>query len=731
MKVLILAPEIQHCHKLSIYTSQLKKSMEQLSIDNDLVDQITFRNSHSDSTTLSYDLKQLSDYADAAEVINSNYDVCILQYQPGVYGGKGGNYVMNLAAQLSIPLFCAFHSLTSEPSEIDKEIVCFLAERSQCVFVFSQLSVEFLEHYYKVNRDKILKTDYGVSVFNPVSVEQRNTALGVGSQKVILACGSMDRINGFETIINALPSVVKYYSDLMLVIVNTDSQNQREKEYAKSLMRLAAQRGVSDRVKLVRHDSLKVSLDVLMNAADVYVSAVVDDKRLDDALLSMAVGSGAAVLSTPTWFANELLGDKNGSFFSFKSSSELSAEIMLMLRNERETQMYRANASLYGAQTSWPVVAKRLKEILQSLSLTPTNQIKSHFNPSYLPDVNLNHLLSLWWQSGFVAQSVYGIPDLSNGYSLEDNAMVLQVLVKASEWQDREDYRVAIRKCLALIKLMKGDDGKWYNSISVRGKPTDLASETAIGRLINALGNTFAFCNDQGVKDVAYGLLLEIVTTQKLTSNKAQALGVIGLARILEYDTGNTEYFNIFKKWSEKLVKLLPNDPYIFWQWYEDEVGEQAGLIPLALANVYHITRDKEVLSVVKRSLRFLEKHSMNENRFSIRFIGLKKGENKPMVSKVYTATETYLFTEVYNRLFELTKEDKYQKPGIKCHNWYLGDNSIGKCLYDINSGGCYNSFSGRTVNPVMTLQSTCAYWLSHFSILDLYFKQLIAEVKA
>jgi glycosyltransferase involved in cell wall biosynthesis len=733
MKVLVLAPEMQHSHHLMIYSRQLQQSMEQLSIDEDTVDLMTFREVADAKSPLSFDLNQLSDYVEAADLINKHYDVCILQYQPAVYGGKGGNYIMNLAAQLSVPLLTAFHSIDSDPSALDKEIVHFLAERSQSVFVFSQLSVEFLEHYYKVNRDNILKTDYGVSVFQSIELTDRSTLLGIDAQKVIMACGAMDRLSGFETIINALPSLTKSYADLQLVIINTGAEDQYAREYAKSLMRLAVQRGVSTHVQLLQYSTITAELEVLMQAADVYVSAVVDDKRLDDLLLSMAVGSGAAVLSTPTWLANELLEDKKGSFFPFKSSSELSAELLLMLRNEREAQLYRSNASLYGAQTSWPVIAKRLKELFQGLTLVAAKPIQSIVNPSYLPDINLGHLNSLWWQSGFVNESVYGIPNLSKGYSLEDNALVLQVLVKASQWQDKETYRDAIQRCLALIQNMRNDEGIWLDVLSTCGKATGMAtgmaSEMAIGQLIYALGVTYAANVGQGLSDVSYDLLLDLINNHQLELPRAKALGVMGLANVLQVDNGNAECFDLFNSWSKDLIQLLPDDPYKSWQWHEDEIGEQAGLIPLALIHVYQLNRNKEVLSIIKRSLRFLEKHSLSDNRFSIRFTGLKKEEVKPKVAKEYKANETYLFTEIYTRLFELTKEEKYRKPGVKCHNWYLGDNSIGKSLYDISSGGCYHSFSGRTLNPAMSIQSTCAYWLSHFSVLDLHFHLLSAEV--
>ncbi len=225
---------------------------------------------------------------------------------------------------------------------------------------------------------------------------------------------------------------------------------------------------------------------------------------------------------------------------------------------------------------------------------------------------------------------------------------------------------------------------------------------------------------------MAFDMIAGIVSKCELKSTKAMALGICGLAKVLQNDQGNSEMVAVFKSWSQTIKGLFPSDTYNQWQWYDDVVGQSMGLVPYALLCAFELLKDDELLSVAKRSLRFLEKHQMNDNRFSIKALGVAKIKELSKRIDEYSSVESYWLTMTYVKLFELTKDARNSKKALAAHNWYLGDNELGKSLFDINTGGCYKAIAGRSLNPLMTLDATCAYWLSHFIIQDLYFSQLI-----
>jgi glycosyltransferase involved in cell wall biosynthesis len=727
MKILILAPVLEDLPFISKYSRKLEGLLNDFGEEGEKADLFIFNDVNGDEGV--FDRYQLDDYQNAAEIANRQYDACILQHHPQGYGGADGDYLLTFVSQLQVPLLTIFHDVSSEPTEREKAIVNYVAKKSDKVMVFSRLAIEFLEHYYKVNRDKINRTDYGVNVFDPLSDIELKEITGFEKKNTILTCGPMCSLCGFETIINALAGLQKNYPSPGLVIINTGIDNQLNSEYKKVLKRLAAQRGVSNLLKIVDYKTLDVELELIMNASDVYIASGIHDRVLEDACLSTAVSSGAAVLSTPTWYAKELLEDQKGSFFAFRSINELTAEIVNMLRSNNEANMYRENALLYGAQNSWAVIVKKIKEVVSSLSLGE-KEVNGNisFTPAILPDINLQQLLLLNSGIGFVNDSHYGIPDYSSGYSLLANSMALQVLVKANVMNYNEENIERIKQCIGLIKLFRAEGGHWSSALNYRMERSNEAVEYELGYTVLALSGVYSSINDNGVKDSVYSLILHLVSEVRFTSSKAIAAALIGVVELLKLEQSNQDLIELMKKWTSQLLAMFPADGYSLWQWHEEEVSEQVGLLPLALLHAYELLKSEELLSIAKRAIRFTERYMFSDARYNPKIIGKKKGMEDNDVSGSANSLEAYLMTAVYAKLFKITKIDKYMGRAISVHNWYLGDNSIGRSLFEISTGGCYISHSGRSVNPLITTSSTCAYWLSHFKIHELYFDKILSE---
>src|SRR5437764_8514440 len=68
------------------------------------------------------------DYIKAAEYINSNADVCILQHEYGIYGGNHGVYVLSLLNRLTIPVITTLHTVLKDPSFLQIIILQHIAK---------------------------------------------------------------------------------------------------------------------------------------------------------------------------------------------------------------------------------------------------------------------------------------------------------------------------------------------------------------------------------------------------------------------------------------------------------------------------------------------------------------------------------------------------------------------------------------------------------------------------
>jgi len=64
--------------------------------------------------------------------------------------------------------------------------------------------------------------------------------------------------------------------------------------------------------------------------------------------LAYTLGAGKAVISTPYWYAEEMLADGRGILVPFKDPSALAAQVIDLLDNEAQRHAMRKRAYLYG-----------------------------------------------------------------------------------------------------------------------------------------------------------------------------------------------------------------------------------------------------------------------------------------------------------------------------------------------------------------------------------------------
>src|SRR5690606_7348279 len=75
--------------------------------------------------------------------------------------------------------------------------------------------------------------------------------------------------------------------------------------------------------------------------------------------LAYALGMGKAVISTPYWYAEELLADDRGLLVPFGSPEAIAQGVTRLLENETERHAMRKRAYMDGREMTWPVVAEQ------------------------------------------------------------------------------------------------------------------------------------------------------------------------------------------------------------------------------------------------------------------------------------------------------------------------------------------------------------------------------------
>ena len=94
-----------------------------------------------------------------------------------------------------------------------------------------------------------------------------------------------------------------------------------------------------------------------VSAADIYVTPYLKPEQITSGTLAYALGSGKAVISTPYWYAEELLANGRGLLVPWRDSAAIAKEAIELLANDADRHAMQRRALAYTSEMAWPCVA--------------------------------------------------------------------------------------------------------------------------------------------------------------------------------------------------------------------------------------------------------------------------------------------------------------------------------------------------------------------------------------
>ena len=302
------------------------------------------------------------DYLKAAKYINqSGADVCILEHEFGIFGGHSGMYILLLLHHLEIPFIVTLHTILQTPSHNEKVALKEICKIADKVVVMTHKAVEFLVSIYDVPVEKIALIEHGVPDihFSPEKVKQE---FNLKNKKVMLTFGFIGRSKGIETVIKALPEVVKRHPEVVYIVLGKTHPNvlrDSGEEYRTFLHQLVKELQLEDHVIFLNQFIDDQGLFKYLYACDIYITPYLNEAQITSGTLSYAVGVGAAVLSTPYWHAAELLSNNRGKLFNFNASDELAGILNDLFDHPEELSNLKNKAAEYGKNITWPKTGEK------------------------------------------------------------------------------------------------------------------------------------------------------------------------------------------------------------------------------------------------------------------------------------------------------------------------------------------------------------------------------------
>lgn len=678
-----------------------------------------------------YTIRQNSqeDYLQAAKYINvSGADVCMLQHEFGIYGGENGVYILPLIYRLEIPLVVTLHTILKNPSFNEKAVLQEICKMANRIVVMSHKAIDFLVDIYDVPESKIEYIEHGVPdiVFNQ---EETKKEFRLEHRNLLLTFGLISRNKGIETVIKALPPVIEKHPGLLYIVLGKTHPNvlrHSGEEYRIFLTKLINDLNLQRNVVLINKFVNQKELFKYLHASDIYITPYLNEAQITSGTLAYAVGVGTAVVSTPYWHATELLSDGKGILFDFNNSQALSEILIDLLDYPEKRLKLRKKAYEHGRSITWPETGAKYYSVILEVAdeeVKPGRKEVIPFDIMLLPPFSLAHVKRMTDDTGIIQHAKFGIPNLKEGYCLDDNARALLMSIMAINQKKSSLANDLCPVYLSYIHYMQNSDGSFRNFLSFNRSFLDKrGSEDAFGRTIWALGYLLNNApNDsyyQSARMIFFNALPEI---SKLTAIRAIAASIIGISYYLRSNPSDDGMLETLKKHTDILADLFEQNRTPDWNWFEEELSYDNAILPLAMLHAAELILDDRVLNTAIESMNFLTDVTFSEGYLSI--IGNEKwyrkgGKKARFAQQPIDAMASVL---MFHQAFLLTKEKKYLNRLFTSFMWFHGENDLRLGLYDYETEGCCDGLESYGVNRNQGAESTLAYLISYLTVLDVY----------
>lgn len=674
------------------------------------------------------------DYIQAANQINNNAaDVCFMQHEFGIYGGDSGIYVLPLLKRIEKPLITILHTVLQDPSYIQKLIIQEIANQSSRIVVMAQKAVDFLISIYHIPKEKIALIQHGVPDYEDSIDKILNKIKLLPSKRVLLTFGLISRNKGLETMIKALPEVVKNHPDVVYTIIGKTHphilKNQGE-EYRDYLKKLASDLGVSKNVNFINKFLAEDELMDYLKASEIYITPYLNEAQITSGTLSYAVGAGAAVVSTPYWHAKELLTNNRGKLFDFGNSEQLSSIINNLLSDDKSLKDIRDNAYSYGLTLRYPKIGKIYLNLAKEIILenkAKTIPEKFALNSDLLPTFTLDYVKRLTDDTGIVQHAKYGIPNLKEGYCMDDNSRALIMALMAYNQFESKEALNLLPIYLSFIQYMQCENGNFRNFLSFKREYLDeVGTDDSYDRTLWALGFLISNSPNNSYKEFARELFFNSLEhLDKLEHLRGYGNSIIGIAHYLKTYPDDILEIKLVAL-ADKLVDAYQKNKSEDWHWFEEKMTYDNAILPLALLKTYDLTKIQIYKEIGLESLTFLDNETLDHGYYNP--IGndgwFYKNQEKAIFDQ--QAIETTASVMMYFQAFEVTEDVIYIEKMFKTYLWFLGENALRIPLYDHETNGCCDGLTPYGINRNQGAESTLAYFISHLTVLKAQEKEYL-----
>ncbi|WP_270089911.1 glycosyltransferase [Sphingobacterium sp. SYP-B4668] len=664
------------------------------------------------------DTSDTGSYINLADNINkaNNVQVVSVQHEFGLFKEQEEMFGIFLNL-LKKDVIITFHTVLPNPDEKLKLQIKQIAEACKRIIVMTNHSANILMKDYGIEPEKIKIIQHGTHLLPAKDKDELKEKYKVPNRRVLSTFGLLGPGKNIETTLHALPTIIKQNPDVIFLIIGkthpsiVKNEGEQYREHLKSIIKTLE---IEEHVLLVdQYLPIENLLEYLL-LTDIYLFTSNDRHQAVSGTFSYAISSGCPIISTPIPHVREVLKEDMGVIIDFEAFTQLADAANNILENTDIQEWLGLNSLQKMVCTSWQNSAIAHANIFK---IKDKNKIIRYS----LPQVNLDHIERMTTDFGMIQFAKTSTPDLSSGYTLDDNARALVALSQHFElYRDVSDLRL-IGIYLNFIGHCLQENGKFLNYMDSEKAFTSQNAEVNLddsnGRAAWALGHVVSLKNilpntyTQQADDI---LEKALPMLQQICSTRALSFTIKGL-----HLQNNKINLPILSKLADRLVAMYETEAEDSWLWFEKYLTYGNSAIPEALLCAYISTQDPIYKEIAKSSFDFLLSKIFVNDRIHV--ISNKGWAHKGICQNPTLGGEqpidiTYTILAL-NKFEKIFPQEKYALQIKQAFDWFLGKNHLNQIVYNPVTGGCYDGIEEEYINLNQGAESTVSYLLARLTL--------------
>jgi len=662
------------------------------------------------------------DYERVAKEINNDYSIKLvhIQHEFGLFGGSFGNYVLNFLKAIKKPVVFTFHSIIPNPSIELMSFVNLLVSYAEKVFVMTKKSQKILKDNYGINDNLIEYIPHGthnINYENPNNVKKKYK---LENYTVLSTFGLLSPGKSIETALRALPSIIEHTPNVLYLIIGKTHPNTIKNNtdiYRDYLEELVVELSLQNHVLFInKYLEIDELLDYL-KATDIYLFTSKDPNQAVSGTFSYAMSCACPIVATAIPHTKEVLSSDAGILVDIENWEQFANATKKILSDANLLQSMAFSAYQKTIESSWENTAVKHINIYKKLL---DEKIDIHYN---YPSIKLTHIKKMTTHLGIIQFSKISEPDISSGYTLDDNARALiAVCLHYKLYKQVEDLYL-IHIYLNFVIRCQKPSGTFINYIDENNhehiKNNYINLEDSNARAIWALGTVVSLKNElpKSLVDSAILSLVDCLPWVKnILSPRAISFAIKGLY-LYNLVVKKQYVVDIIEKLASNLISNYDINSTLDWKWFENYLTYANSIMPEAILYSYLATNEQKYKKVALSSFDFLLSKMFVNNHFKV--ISNRGWYQKGIVPNQFgeQPIDVSSTIQTLTLFYKVFKNSKYKKMQLKAFDWFLGKNHLKQTMYNHATGGCYDGLEQTQVNLNQGAESTICYLIARFVI--------------